>query len=296
MRDYFNTKAKRETDSADVLEINGIKLFDRTEMNGLYQDLIEQLAGVYEGSKTRYEQGMNSISAIVSDDVLHKSSPLWRETRSVEEVMRILDLTEIPEVQEEDLREIIYDRTKAVIAKAPQDSRIKKELTACDRIFKVFNDDNEIVNNVRLAYQKSQPLMLLRRPIMASAGFTPQTNINEAAQKQQLYQQFIDYLQQRARELENLGGEDCPIYAREKAIALEIINQYQLASQPVVSNPSPEAMSVTKVELDSISNQTTSSVANNGNLNQLKELMDMYKEGLLTKEEFQAAKTKLLGL
>jgi len=180
LRDDFNQKAKTETDSADSLEINGIKLFDRLEMNGLYRDLIEQLAGVYDGSQTAYEKGMDAICQTASEDILKQSSPMWKETRAVDEVMRLWDLTEIPDVQIEDLREIIYDRTKLVIEKAPTDSRLKKELAACDRIFKAFNDDSEILNNVRLAYNKSQPLMLLSRAEIDKSGFTPQTNTNVA--------------------------------------------------------------------------------------------------------------------
>jgi hypothetical protein len=489
MRDYFNAQAKQDTENADVLEINGIKLFDRGEMNGLYQDLLEQLAGVYEGSKTRYEQGMDTIAALMSDDVMRRTSPLWRETRQADEVMRLFDLTEIPEVQSEDLREIVYERTKAVIDHAPEKSRLKRELAACDRIFKAFNDDEEIVNNIRLAYQKSQPLMLLSRPIMASAGFTPQTNINvallggintgdpaaqkmlpkirefvpsedsikplgdaerhrivfvqetggfslrciqgmpelrqsyqqwlgesvvakraklkgeskdppipvhltkeppfwdvfpenpqiyslvvqaraleilflevnratrensirytrqtalgkekvdvasnweevpqilevracrtdldaiqnqvngiyEAAvtetQKQELYQKFNDYLTHRAKELEQLGGQDSPIYAREKAIALNIINQYRLGNaDPAEDKPQvrsakleTEAKNIAIDNAPALPRETPTGSSGN-NLNELKQLMEMFQAGLLTQAEFQAAKAKLLGL
>jgi hypothetical protein len=485
MRDYFNTKAQAETDSADALEINGIKLYDRYEMNGVYQDLIEQLAGVSEGSKTRYQQGMDSICSTLSEDVFKQSSPLWKETRGVDEVMQLFDLTEIPEVQEEDLREIVYNKTKVVIEKAPQDSRLKRELAACDRIFKVFNDDSEIINNVRLAYHKSQPLILMQKAILASAGFNPTTNINVAllggintsdpaaqkmlpkikefvqsddsikplgeterhrivfvqetggfslrciegmkelrqnyqqwlgetiiakraklkgeakdppipvhltkeppfwdifpedpniyklvvqaralqvlfkeenratqeqsirylqqtsidsekvdlasnweevskvlevracrpdkeeidrqvnakldslkteAQKQQIYQQLTDYLKQRVVELEKLGGNDSPVYKREKAIILDVINAYKLTQ---VTQTVPTAAQPVAVNLHPSSNgqqipPATSQSNNNGSsFDRLKELMDMYREGLLSKEEFEAAKAKLLGI
>ena len=487
MRDYYNTKAKQDTENADVLEINGIKLFERTEMNGLYQDSIEQLAGVYEGSKTRYEQGLDTVAALMSEDVMRKSSPLWRETRQADEVMRLFDLTEVPEVQEEDLREIIYDRAKTVIDNAPEKSRIQRELAACDRIFKAFNNDGDIVNNVRLAYQKSQPLMLLSSPIMSSAGFTPQTNTNVAllggintgdpaaqkmllkikefvsnedsikplgdaerhrivfvqetggfslrciqgmpelrqsyqqwlgesvqakraklkgeskdppipvhltkeppfwdvfpenpqiynlvvqaralsvlflevnkatqensirytrqtalgtekvdvasnweevpqilevracrsdlnaiqqkvdriyetaeteSQKQELYQKFISYLAQRAKELEKQGGKDSPIYARENAIALEIINKYRLGNannvEPETSpEPQPEPQPDNNDSKTPKKPPNSSEGKGSSNLDELKQLMEMFQAGLLTKEEFQAAKAKFLGL
>lgn len=482
MRDYYNSRAKRDAENADVLEINGIKLFDRTEMNGLYNDTIEQLAGVYEGSKTRYEQGLDTVAALISEDVMRNSSPLWRETRQANEVMRLFDLTEVPEVLEEDLREIIYDRTKTAIDNAPEKSRLKRELAACDRIFKAFNNDGDIVNNVRLAYQKSQPLMLLSAPIMASAGFTPQTNVNVAllggintgdpaaqkmlpkirefvpsedaikplgdaerhrivfvqetggfslrciqgmpelrqsyqqwlgesvqakraklkgeskdppipvhltkeppfwdvfpenpkiyelvvqaralevlflevnkatqensirytrqtnlgiekvdvastweevpqilevracrsdlnaiqqkvdriyetaetdSQKQELYQKFTSYLDQRAKELDKQGGQDSPIYAREKAIALQIINQYRLGKvNDVEPELKPESNVNKNPENPTAPPQETTSRGNN-NLDELKQLMEMFQAGLLSKEEFQAAKAKFLGL
>jgi hypothetical protein len=180
LRDYFHSQSQEEADRADALQINGIKLYDRTELNSLYQDLIEQLAGAYAGSKTFYEQGLNSICTTISEDVLKTSSPLWKETRSAEEVMRLFDLTEIPDVNQEDIEEIIYERAKSVIEQAPEASRLKRELAACDRIFKAYNDENEIIDRVRLAEQKSQPLMILNRGILDGAGFKPAKNTNVA--------------------------------------------------------------------------------------------------------------------
>ena len=181
-RDFFKEQSDQQADSADALEINGIKLYDRQELNGLYQDLIEQLAGASEGSKTPYEIGMDAICSTISEDVLQQASPFWKETRAMDEVMRLFDLTEIPDVQDEDVREIIFERTKKVIEQAPEGSRMKQELAACDRIFKVFNDDAEILSNIRLAYQKSKPLILLSRSVLSGkdAGFTPAINTNVA--------------------------------------------------------------------------------------------------------------------
>jgi len=181
-RDLYQEKANRQAESADALVINGIKLYDRQELNGLYQDLIEQLAGASEGSQTAYEMGMNGVCSTLSEEVLNLASPLWKETRMADEVMRLFDITEIPDVQDEDLRQIIVDRSQAVVAKAPQSSKLQQDLAACDRLFKVFNDDAEIVNNLRIAYNKSKPLILLSRSVLTGkdAGFTPATNTNVA--------------------------------------------------------------------------------------------------------------------
>ena len=180
LRDYFDKQAKQEADRADALQINGIKLYDRHELNNLYQDLIEQLAGASEDNRTPYERGMDAICTVISQDVLAKSSPLWKDSREADEVMRLFDLTEIPSVNQEDIEEIIYERAKQVIQQAPQNSRLKRELAACDRIFKTYSDESEIVSRVRMAYQKSQPLMQLNKAMLAQAGFAPAKNTNLA--------------------------------------------------------------------------------------------------------------------
>lgn len=205
-RDYFYSQANQQADNADALQINGIKLFDRQELNGLYQDLIEQQAGASEGSKTRYEMGMDSICSTLSQDILRQTSPLWKETRANDEVMRLFDIPSLSDVQETDFREIILDDAQSVIAKAPESSRLKTELAACDRLFRLYkNDEAEITNNLRIAHNKSKPLILLSRAVMTGqdAGFTPAQNTkvaviggrntpNEAAKKLiPLIQEFV---------------------------------------------------------------------------------------------------------
>ncbi|NET57358.1 MAG: hypothetical protein F6K47_14680 [Symploca sp. SIO2E6] len=181
-RNLFKQEADQQADSADSLQVNGIKLYDRQELNSLYQDLIEQLAGASEGSKTRYELGIDAVCSIMSEDVLKQASPLWKETRAADEVMQLFDITEISNVQDEDFHELINYRTQEVILKAPESSKLKREMAACDRLFKIFNDDTEVLNNIRIAYQKSKPLILLSRSVLSGsdASFTPQINQNVA--------------------------------------------------------------------------------------------------------------------
>jgi hypothetical protein len=129
-------------------------------------------------------------------------------------------------------------------------------------------------------------------------------------QKQQLYQQLTNYLQQRAEELEKLGGKESPLYAREKNIVRNVIEKYKLPTSGTqttptmqtplfipVETPQPEPIAEKAHDSSNAQPAVTSPVdTNGGSLQQLKELMAMYKEGLLSKEEFEAAKTKLLGL
>ena len=182
IRDSFDRASQREVDSADSLTINGIKLYDRQELNELYQDLIEQLAGASEGSQTPYDLGMNQICTTMSEVVLRQLSPLWQERRKTEAIMQILDFTEIPDVQDDDVEEIIFERAKQVIEQAPENSKLKRNLAACDRLFRIFNDDAEINNNIRIAYHKSKPLILMDQAVLkgADCGFTPAVNLNVA--------------------------------------------------------------------------------------------------------------------
>ncbi|MGC9503485.1 tubulin-like doman-containing protein [Baaleninema sp.] len=178
LRDTFDRKAKADADSADSLEINGIKLFDRQELNALYQDFLEQLAGSADGALSQKELGLDRICGTISEDVLKIASPLWKENRDVEEYMRLFDVTEVEEVRLEDFQEIVYQEAKGVVEKAPANSKIKRELAACDRLFKAYKDDATIENQMRIAYNKSKPLILLDKAVLdgKDAQFKPATN------------------------------------------------------------------------------------------------------------------------
>lgn len=179
LRDDFKQEADQEAESADALKINGFKLYDREQLNLLYQDMIEQLAGASEGSQTRYEIGLNQICTTLSEDVLRDASPLWKQTRAVSEVMKLLDITQLQEVNYEDFKEIITIKTRAVVNNSPQETKLKRDLAACDLLFKTLqNDTDAIRNNIRIAYQKSQPLILLSEAVLTGkdAGFTPAHN------------------------------------------------------------------------------------------------------------------------
>jgi ribosomal protein L40E len=182
-RDDFQKEADNNADSADALVINGIKLYDRQELNDLYYDLIEQNAVASEGSKSRYQLGLDGLCSVLSERVLRDASPLWKQNRAASEVMRLFDVPELPDVQDEDFKEIVGEKTRRVIIDAPNSSKLKRELAACDRIFKVFNNDEaEIRDRVRIAYNKSQPLIQLNQAILKGkdAGFTPATNTKVA--------------------------------------------------------------------------------------------------------------------
>jgi hypothetical protein len=181
-RDLFNLKANQQIDSADALLINGIKLFDRQELNSLYQDFIEQFASGFASSKSPYDTGMDNLCLPLSEEIFKQSSPLWKETRRADENMRFFDITEIADIRQEDWQQVILSQANKLLQNAPANSRIQKELAACDRLLKIYNNDADIINNLRIAYQKSKPLIMLNPAVLRGkdAGFTPQLNQNVA--------------------------------------------------------------------------------------------------------------------
>lgn len=182
-QDGFKEAADQEAERADALKLNGLKLYDRQELNDLYQDLIERLAGASEGSKSRFEIGLNQICGTLSEDILKDASPLWKQSRKADEIMQLLDITQLPSVNDDDFRDLIAHQGRMVVINAPEETRLKKDLTACDRLFKSLNNDQNIVrNNIRIVYEKSQPLMMLSQAVLtgSDAGFTPALNAKVA--------------------------------------------------------------------------------------------------------------------
>ncbi|BAZ46583.1 hypothetical protein NIES4102_36190 [Chondrocystis sp. NIES-4102] len=123
------------------------------------------------------------------------------------------------------------------------------------------------------------------------------------AQKQQLDQQLTDYLQQRAKDLEKLGGKESPVYVREKNIVGNVIEKYKLSTSqtqttfsiPVAtSQPQPVAIKMNGVsDTQPVAVVNTSDSNNKINFEQLEKLIEMYSNDFLNKEEFLAAKVKL---
>ncbi|MGL5063790.1 MAG: tubulin-like doman-containing protein [Microcoleus sp.] len=182
-RDEFQKSADQQANSADVLVVNGIKLFDRQQLNELYRDAIEQLAGASEGAKSKYELGMDGTCSNLSSQVLAEASPLWKQNREADEVMRLFDLPQLQDVQDPDFKEIIELKTRFIIATVPNSSRLKRDLAACDGLFQMFkNDETDIRNQLRIAYDKSKSLILLSETVMKGkdAGFTPAVNTKAA--------------------------------------------------------------------------------------------------------------------
>lgn len=182
-RDKFKKQSDDLANSADALVINGIKLYDRQELNSLYSDLIEQYAGGTETNRSRYELGLDNICQTLSTQVLTEASPLWKQDRTTNEIMRLFDVHQLHDVLDNDWHDLIADRARLIIYNAPNSSRIQRELAAADRILKINNNDDAAMRNqIAIAFSKSQPIILLNQAIMRGrdAGFTPAQNTKVA--------------------------------------------------------------------------------------------------------------------
>lgn len=183
LRDDFKKAANREAESADALKINGMKLYNREELNHLYQDMIENQLGASSGIESRYESGLNQICSTMTEDILKNASHLWKQTRQADEVMQLLDITHLPDVNYEDFKEKIVEITRLFVQQAPEESLLKRSLSACVRLFQVLQNDEEAIrSNIRIVYQKSEPLILLSQGVMTAydGGFTPSLNTKVA--------------------------------------------------------------------------------------------------------------------
>jgi Tubulin like len=177
--DGFKSESERCAGLADALTMNGIKLYDREELNSLYDDFIAEKAGMTEGKKTLYEQGMESICSQLSQEILKEASSLWKKDRRVDEIMNLFDLPMLENVQDKDFQEIIAKRVQKIIEQAPNSTRLKRDLSATDRLFKVFNNDEESIRTrIETVYNKSKPLILISHPetVREGAEFTPKIN------------------------------------------------------------------------------------------------------------------------
>jgi Short C-terminal domain len=133
--------------------------------------------------------------------------------------------------------------------------------------------------------------------------------------KQLLFHQLKDYLDRRVSDLSKEGGKDSPIYKREQSIILDLIDRYKLKtgdSKPAAPVAVPVAASVSEtvpvsapeavveVEPQSLPHQPETKPASSSPkdeiLGKLRELSSLRQEGMLSDEEFAAAKKQLLGL
>lgn len=171
LRDRYHEQAKQQINQADAVFIDGAKLFERQEFNRLFQDLISQ----YAGSQGNSDIALDKLCSTLSQAILSEASSLWKEDRKPDEIMRLLDLTAIPDLKQENFILIIDKQAHSKVINAPESSSLHQELAACDRLFKVYKDNPQIVEQLRSAIALAEPLINLSPAVFArkDIGFTP---------------------------------------------------------------------------------------------------------------------------
>ncbi|MEM1426765.1 MAG: hypothetical protein AAGF75_09455, partial [Cyanobacteria bacterium P01_H01_bin.130] len=228
---------------------------------------------------------------------LQKEPPFWDLFPEDKRVFELVVLARALEVLREDKnqatreRTIRYDQTDEIgtngidIASGWDEAVQILEVRACQ------NDRAEIQQQVDLILDGAE---------------TPEA-------KQLLGDKLLTYLDARASTLAKAGGKDSPDYRREADVIRKTIRNYKLSTEapqdapavsPVSLSPVPVAETSTSVAPDPeptpVPSPAPAQVAAGGDrdvniIAKLKELAELKREGLLSEEEFQAAKRKLLG-
>ncbi|QOV21834.1 tubulin-like doman-containing protein [Anabaenopsis elenkinii] len=183
IKNYFQQEYDREINNASALLVNGIKLFERSEINDIYTDLIEQQISVNKPDKTRYESGMNNICSLISDEILKDVKQLYINISFNDEVMPLFKVSDIPDIKQSDFFKIIFEKVQVAINKSPDTCILKSQLTAGDRfLLKHDNNRQEMKASLNNTYQKSYPLILLSQAVLGGqdAGFTPSKSVKVA--------------------------------------------------------------------------------------------------------------------
>jgi Tubulin like len=169
-RGYFKDQAELCAENADTLTINGIKLYNREELNSFYTDLLVQSAGMTEGSKKPSDQGMERICTQLSKETLAEASPLWQQDRQADEIMNLFDLPMLKDIADRDFLNIIFKHTKKLVDNPPSSSLLKNDLSAADRLWKAYNDEKKIRGQIEITHNKSKPLIVFDRSEVDNAG------------------------------------------------------------------------------------------------------------------------------
>ncbi|NJR65304.1 MAG: hypothetical protein HC772_08270 [Leptolyngbyaceae cyanobacterium CRU_2_3] len=176
LQDDFQQAADHEAENADALKINGIKLYDRQELNSLYQRMIESLAGETEDEKSRYELGMDQICRTLSADILPAVSPLVNTSQPLNtNYLNYLD------INYEDFKAVIANNTHRVVCQALEQNHLKQELIASDRLCKLLQDEpNAVRTSINRVYQTARPQIILSQVELSTADLTPMVHVTAA--------------------------------------------------------------------------------------------------------------------
>lgn len=168
----FRDRSEGEANQADVLEILGIKMFERSELNELYEDFLAHAANHQEGGMTSAaKRGMEILCQQLTEQVLSSSSPLWLESRQARATFRLLDIEKISELQYADFETIVDQTVYDLIGRAREETKLYKDMDVCTRFLRKFPQETSQDAAIQRLFEQSKPLVQLDRTIPQAAGF-----------------------------------------------------------------------------------------------------------------------------
>lgn len=192
----FTKRSEQEANQADALEIVGIKLFERQEINDLYQNFLSSMVNNQQSSMTSAaKRGLEVLCDQMTKEILSRSSPLWVESREARATFRLLDMEKVEEVQYPDLENIVYQTAHSRLIAAPVKTKLHSDMDACTRFMQMFPQTTDQDARIQMLFEQSKPLVRLDTGIpqnsrfgyisLAKAGLLGGNNPTEpAAQKQ----------------------------------------------------------------------------------------------------------------
>ena len=168
----FRELAKQEANQADALEMVGIKLFERQELNELYDDFLADVVNKQEGGMTSASRrGQEVLCKQLTEQILTSSSHLWKESRPANATFRLLDIEKIDELQYSDFEGILEQKVSQSIAQAGQNTRLYQDIDACTHFRRQYPDEMNPERKIQELFEQSKPLVRLNRNIPQVSAF-----------------------------------------------------------------------------------------------------------------------------
>ncbi|MCL2932722.1 MAG: zinc-ribbon domain-containing protein [Trichodesmium sp. MAG_R03] len=168
----FQERANKEANQADALNIVGMKMFSREDLNELYDNFLANMVNTNEGNMINAEvKGKEQLCEQLTSKILLKSSPLWEESRQARQEFRLLDIEKISEIQYPDFEQEVYKATYNSILDAPKNTKLYKDMDVCQQFLQKFPKIVIQRSQIEQLFAQSQPLIQLDKNIPQNSGF-----------------------------------------------------------------------------------------------------------------------------
>lgn len=168
----FQERANKEANQADALNIVGMKMFSREDLNELYDNFLANMVNTNEGNMINAEvKGKEQLCEQLTSKILLKSSPLWEESRQARQEFRLLDIEKISEIQYPDFEQEVYEATYNSILDAPKNTKLYTDMDVCQQFLQKFPKIVTQRSQIKQLFDQSQPLIQLDKNIPQNSGF-----------------------------------------------------------------------------------------------------------------------------